>query len=353
MIDLKEVVNNLSPQRVIELVTNLGSDQYIEKDDYIIFKTICHNVDASEAKMKLYYYKRNKKFHCYTHCGDNFNIIELFKRRYELLGVDYNFYKDIALVITGDNAPTKEEGFSEKYVSEFDDLKHNEAQVELTHLNPSLLNTFTFYPTPEWLNDGISEETMRRFGIRYSIDQNKIIIPHYDKDNFLIGIRGRALNEEDIEIGKYMPVQIEGKIYAHPLGYNLYGLNLVKENIKRFKMAVVAESEKSVLQYDTMFGHDKNICVAVCGSNLSAYQMNLLLELGVEYVLIAFDNEGETYQEKQKYYKKLFKMCERYKLRCNMGFIFDQDKRLNLKDSPTDKGKEVYMQLSKEAVWLK
>jgi hypothetical protein len=36
-----------------------------------------------------------------------------------------------------------------------------------------------------------------------------------------------------------------------------------------------------------------------------------------------------------------------------MGFIFDQDKLLNLKDSPTDRGKEVYMQLSKEAVWLK
>ena len=118
-------------------------------------------------------------------------------------------------------------------------------------------------------------------------------------------------------------------------------------------MAIIAESEKSVLQYDTMFGHENNICVAVCGSNLSAYQMNLLLELGVENVLIAFDKEGENYQEKQKYYQKLRKICERYKLRCNMGFIFDQDNLLNLKDSPTDRGKEVFTQLSREAVWLK
>ena len=194
---------------------------------------------------------------------------------------------------------------------------------------------------------------MRRFGIKYSIDQNKIIIPHYDEDGFLIGIRGRSLNEEDLEKGKYMPVAVEGKLYAHPLGYNLYGLNFIKGNIQKSKMAIVAESEKSVLQYDTMFGHDKNICVAVCGSSLHAYQMELLLKLGVERVLIAFDKEGENYKEKEKYYQKLNTMCERYRLRCNMGFIFDQCNHLSLKDSPTDKGKETFLQLYKEAVWLK
>ena len=40
--------------------------------------------------------------------------------------------------------------------------------------------------------------------------------------------------------------------------YNLYGLNLVKENIQKYKMAIVAESEKSPMQYATMFGMDKN-----------------------------------------------------------------------------------------------
>ena len=84
---------------------------------------------------------------------------------------------------------------------------------------------------------------MKQYNIKYSIEQNKIIIPHYDINNNLIGIRGRALNEEDLSIGKYMPVQIEGTIYSHPLMYNLYGLNIVKDNIKKYKMAIVAESE--------------------------------------------------------------------------------------------------------------
>lgn len=353
MIDLKEIENNLTPERVIELVTQLGSDEYIEKEEYIQFKTICHNEDPADASLKLYYYKKNKKFHCYTHCGDNFNIFELFKRRYELLNIPYNFYKDIILVIAGDYKPEQKEGFYQVYKSEYETYDKKEIEVAIPHINPSVLNTFTFYPTPEWLNDGISEEVMRRFGIRYSIDQNKIIIPHYDKDNFLIGIRGRALNEEDLALGKYMPVVIEGEMYAHPLGYNLYGLNMNKENIQRLKMAIIVESEKSVLQYDTMFGHENNICVAVCGSSVHAYQMDLLLDLGVEKVLIAFDKEGENYIEREKYYKKINQICGRYNLRCQMGYIFDYKNLLNLKDSPTDRGKETFLKLYKEAVWVR
>lgn len=353
MIDLKEIERHLTPERVIELVTQLGSDQYIEKPDYIQFKTICHNTDVSDASLKLYYYKKNKRFHCYTDCGDNFNIFELFKRRYELLGQPYNFYKDIVLVIAGDmDLDSTDKDFHTVYRSECDRYKPQTIDINIPVINSSVLNAFTFYPTTEWLNDGISEQSMRDFNILYSINQNKIIIPHYDKDDNLIGVRGRALNEEDLEIGKYMPVQIEGKIYAHPLGYNLYGLNVVKNNIARMKMAIVAESEKSSLQYNTMFGLENNICVATCGSSFHNYQMELLLEAGAERVLIAFDKEGETWAEKEKYYKKLKDMCLKYRNKCTMGFIHDTKNLLRLKDSPFDRGKQVFLDLYKGAIWV-
>jgi len=88
---------------------------------------------------------------------------------------------------------------------------------------------------------------MKTFNILYYDRQNKIVIPHYDMNNNLIGIRGRALNEEDLVYGKYMPIQIEGQMCAHPLGYNLYGLNMNKDNIKLASIAIVFEGEKSVL----------------------------------------------------------------------------------------------------------
>ena len=57
---------------------------------------------------------------------------------------------------------------------------------------------------------------MDKYNILYSISQEKIVIPHYDINNNLIGIRGRALNEWEIEnVGKYMPIKIENKWYAH------------------------------------------------------------------------------------------------------------------------------------------
>ena len=48
-INLKELNDSLTPEKIIQLVTELGSDEYIDKGDYIIFKTICHN-------LKIYYF---------------------------------------------------------------------------------------------------------------------------------------------------------------------------------------------------------------------------------------------------------------------------------------------------------
>ena len=45
-------------------------------------------------------------------------------------------------------------------------------------------------------------------------------------------------------------------------------------------------------------------------------------------------------------------MCKQYKNYAEMGFIFDTKNLLNLKDSPTDKGKETFLKLYKEAHWI-
>lgn len=355
MIDLKELENSLTDERIIELVTELGSDEYRETDSAIIFKTICHNCDSEDSSFKLYFYKKNRRFHCYTECGCNFNIYELFKKRYELLGIPFNFYKDIVLKISqGIKLKGFDNGFFDPYKSDYQKYEPREISVNLTPINISILNVFSNFFAPEWLENGISKESMERFQIKYSIPQNKIIIPHYDFDGNLIGIRGRALNPEDIEIGKYMPIQVGDKIYSHPLGYNLYGLNLNKDNIRKRKMAIVTEGEKSPLQYETMFGRENNICVATCGSNFSPYQFQLLRRAGAEKIIIAFDKEGQTWKEQEQYRAKLYKICKRYSNECLMGFITDTKNLLELKDSPTDKGKEIFKRLYKEGVvWVK
>ena len=353
-IDLKQVEQDLTPERVIELVTGLGADRYDERNDYIIFPTICHNADPSEAKMKLYYYKRNHKFHCYTDCGENFNIYQLFEKRYQLLDIQYDFYKDIILKIAdGVDFAALENGFDFKYKSLEDRYTRQETIVEIKPIPKQLLNIYQFYATSEWLNDGISEATMKVFNILYDILHNKIIIPHYDIDDNLIGIRGRALNDEDLVYGKYMPVSIEGKIYAHPLGYNLYGLNMNKENIRRKKTAIIFEAEKSVLQYETMYGRENNIAVAVCGSSISYYQMQLLYDLGVEKVIVAFDSPTTLeWKDINLHYEKMEKLCKRFIHKVRIGFLIDMKNILGAKDSPTDLGREAFERIMERPIWL-
>lgn len=356
MFDLKKIKNNLTDDRIKELLAQIGADEFRETNEAIIFKTVCHHCqeDLQDANFKLYYYKNTKTFHCYTHCGDSFDIYELLKRHYKVSQIQYDFFKDIVLKISENQSFDNLKDFYQIYESQYDKYKQQKIKVNLTAINESILNIFSVFYTPEWLKDGINERAMDNFNIKYSIPMNKIIIPHYDENNRLIGIRGRALNEADIQIGKYMPIQIGDTIYSHPLGYNLYGLNLNKENIKNKKMVFIFESEKAVLQYETMFGRKNNIAVAVCGSSISSYQFDLLNQLGVEKIIIAFDKEGQTWDEKEKYYNKLQNLCRKNNKRCLMGFIYDLNNLLKLKESPTDRGKEIFKELyNKGVVWVK
>lgn len=350
MIDLKKLQHSLSDDRIVELVNGLGGADYLDKGDHFEFRTICHHENEDDGNHKLYYYKNTKLFVCYSCCG-TFDIFGLFKRRYETLGKEYNFYNDVVRKIDAGDSFSVEEGFYKKYETDYDSYDLVPPVVKMPHINPNILNIYTFHPTSEWLSDGISERSMRYYNIKYSIKENKIVIPHYDKCGHLIGIRNRNLNEEDIELGKYMPAQIGNHIYSHPLAFNLYGLNFVGGNISRYKMAIVFEGEKSPLLYDTFFGHNNNIAVATCGSTFHRYQLGLLTEAGAERVIIAFDKEGENWREKEKYYNKLKRICEKLKQYCQIGFVWDSQKLLGLKDSPIDKGKEIFGQLLNNIIW--
>ena len=76
----------------------LGADEFTEKAGYVIFPTICHNVDVSEASMKLYYYENSHIFMCYTKDGP-MTIFSFLKHYYESRGIDYDWYQDIYKVI--------------------------------------------------------------------------------------------------------------------------------------------------------------------------------------------------------------------------------------------------------------
>lgn len=214
-----------------------------------------------------------------------------------------------------------------------------------------ILESFLPYPHQLWLDEGITRETLEKYEIGYHVHQNKITIPQRSIDGKLLGVRGRALNQEDIDAKKkYMPITIERNTYSTSTYYSLYGLNFNQDAIKRIKKVILFEDEKSVLKCEDYFGED-NFSVATYGSNLSDYQVKLLLSLGVEEVFIARDRDYKKYEKTEEIYEyqeRLLEQAMKFVPYTRTYILFDELDRLDYRDSPADKGKQVLLELMKE-----
>ena len=347
MIDYEQIIENLKDEDVFRLLSELGA-QPIDKGGYFVCKTICHNEDPEEASQKLYYYKNSHMFYCYTEDG-SMSIFKFLRNYYETRGIVYDWYNDILQVVL--NCSVQAYTAPDAYKSMRDDYAARKVRKKLPTYPSGILEIFTNYYPIEWIKDSISKEAMDKYNILYSISQNKIIIPHYDVDGDLVGIRGRALNEQEIEaFGKYAPIQIEGKWYSHPLSLNLYGLNFNKDNIQKTGIAFICESEKACLQAESF--SIPNCTVASCGSNLNKFQIDLLMRYcAPREIVVCYDNE--EIKGEDKYFNKLYKMCKKYSNYCNMSFVYDRNGITKLKDSPTDNGEEIFIKLIKERIRVK
>lgn len=108
----------------------------------------------------------------------------------------------------------------------------------------------------------------------------------YDDQMKLIGIHARNMIPERADERKYIPLRLlSGVEYRFPSSVVLYGLGQNMENIVRKKSAIIVESPKSVMQLETIL--DQNIGVGLFGLNMSKYKAQLLINLGVENVIIA------------------------------------------------------------------
>ena len=154
--------------------------------------------------------------------------------------------------------------------------------------------------------------------------------------------------------GKYRPAYINKTLYNHPLSFNLYNLNFSKDNIKSVKKAFVFEGEKSCLLYASYFGKDNDISVAVCGSAFIQYQAWILINLGVKEIIICLDKQFQKKGDDEfiKLTRNLTNIYHKYGNLVKISFIFDKWDYLDYKDSPIDKGPDVFMELFKRRINL-
>ena len=372
-LDKDLILNSLTKEDVKLIVMSLGSDEpKVDNEGNYIFQTICHNLPAPTNSWKLYYYHeaneerkyKGRVFRCYTGCGDCFGIVELVIRAKRVQGKNITWYNALKYIgqITGTLTVMSAEDIEHKSqrIDDFEWInrlkavqKNKRAIPTLSEINENILDIFCYYPHEEWLKDNISREALSRFEIGYYGLTNQITIPHRDKKGRLIGIRGRFLDQEDIDaVGKYVPLQIEGKFLNHQLGSNLYGLWITQERIKKCKKVMLVEAEKSCMQAYTYFGEDSFV-LAVCGNSITLTQQKILLqELQVEEVIVAFDrdyHDADSF-EAEAWFNKMVRKVSQLVPYVKVSICADTKNRLDFKDSPTDKGKEVLLELLDEKI---
>ena len=357
--DKNELKNSLTIDQIEEILVELGGEPRRYKDA-LISKTICHGGDSH----KLYYYPNTHLFKCYTACDDTWDIFDLIIRVKKQHGEDWSLYNAMSFVADFFSI-NFEEDFSELR-SELQDWnyfnKRSKEKLSLVYENQSVLpnfdnNILLHFPRPHiipWEREGISKEVCDKRGICYDPISDGVVIPHFDIMGHLVGIRERTLIKEYEDGGKYRPAVINKQMYNHPLSLNLYNINNAAAAARIIKKVIVFESEKSCLKFATYFGQENDISVACCGSNISSFQIQLLLSLGIQEIIIALDRQYQQIagEEHKEWVKKLYALHKKYGKFVQLSYIFDKNYILKYKNSPIDQGKDIFLELYNKRIFI-
>lgn len=350
-----KILDMITTSDIVQLVSKFGIPETSIRyyNNQLIMPTGCHNEIIGTAKHKLYYYEDSKKFHCYTCCG-SMNPFEFVVQAYRTRGIKYSL-SNAAIIIERIIQERLRDGFA--IVTPPSNVKkeiEEDWHKSLTEYNPSIMNCFSRNKKylKVWEKEGISFDAMDKFGIKFDMIRNRMVIPIYDDKGVFVGAKVRNFNQEDIENGrKYMPLIHNNEIYTYDKGKILYGLNFNKKNIKNAKRAIIFESEKSTILYESLYVGNK--AVSIGGSNISIYQTELLKQYKVETVVLALDNDYSLLPNENGEYDKyfgLYKMLkEANKLDAkgfNVEIVYDWEQSfLENKDAPIDKGREIWNKL--------
>lgn len=349
-----ELKEQLEVENIYDLIVELGGEPEYTSFG-LISQTICHNLPG-EGSRKLYYYENSGLFKCYTDCDDTFDAFELVIKAIAIQKhLNWELYDAMCYIAEffgfaeSARPEDKTTGLKDwdilKRYNHKNEYHQNLSIREIKEINPIILTKFAYPRISNWEEEGISAQVCRKNLIGYYPGNEQITIPHFDINGKLIGIRGRTLIEDDAErYGKYRPLYINHILYNHPLSINLYHLNKTKENIKKSGAAIIFESEKSTLLYESIYGANRDISVACCGSSISNYQIELLESLGVKEVIIAFDRQFKEIgdDEFRRLTNKIINIKRKYGNKIKITAIFDKEMITPYKSSPIDQGREIF-----------
>lgn len=325
---------------------------YNEKYDYDYIIELCNRISLLEYAEKTYEFKKRgdkyfcscpkhndsdpslcispdvNLFYCFS-CGRNGNIIN-WLMEYENLSFPEAINKVAELTDTDISNYTESETMSfykllKRIETHFD--KREQAERTVLDIEKDYQQRFSDELPQEWLDEGISSETMKKYEIRIDPSSNRIVYPVYDADYNFIAVKGRTRfkNYKDLKIQKYMNYNRLGVVDYFT------GMEQAEPFVKSQNEIIIVEGIKSVMKLDGWGYHN---VVSAETSKLNEYQIELLIKMHIKDVIIAFDNDVPL--------QKIKKNVDMLKKFANVAVVIDRGNILEEKDSPCDKGIDVW-----------
>ena len=216
----------------------------------------------------------------------------------------------------------------------YSNINNTNREVQLKTYDESVLDRYENIGNLRFLNDGISLDAQKFFGLRFSVADNAIIIPIHNEFGDLIGVKARVNGIPEEGESKYyypIPVQASQTLYGYATNYqHLYGADTI----------YVGESEKFCQQLYTMGIRN---CVSMGSHTLSEKQAKLLLQLAPKSITFMLD-EGLDLSETKRNVDMIKSVSGMIQIDM---YYFDHTDCLELghKDSPSDHGIEVWNEI--------
>ena len=182
MSSFKEKRMRLTEEEIKGILAKFDVLPAYETDKAIVFPTCCHN--AVGGSHKLYYYKEDKMFKCFTECDALFDIFDLIQRMDKLRGGRMSLREAVEFVgFKNDEKVYKENKdliYLQKLTKSMESLEADEDSDKIEILDPNFMDRFSFNTEglSPWISEGIGIDALKKFSIRYDITQNAIVIPH-------------------------------------------------------------------------------------------------------------------------------------------------------------------------------
>ena len=317
----------------IDIVEYIGQTEELHRKGNNYF--CCCPFHTNDDTPSLCIYPDENKWYCFG-CGAGSSIYDWIMRKDGI-----SFQEAIKKVSSLTNSPLEEYTESES-IAVLKELKRSHQKTPkivrpILDWQSDYFDNFSDELPQEWIDEGMTEEALKTYNIRIDHNKNRIVYPVLDRDNNLIGVKGRTRLSTYKELGlsKYMNYYKVGVLDF------FQGWQQALPEIINDKSVIIFEGVKSCIK---AWGWNIRNTVASETSKLSDGQIQLLIKTKIPEIIIAWDSDQSF---KNIATDTKIRMLKKF---TTVSVIRDIKHWLGEKEAPVDRGEQIFRKLLEDRV---